>query len=80
MTTIYSNALEKSIKINRLIGHIKGSQSGPTNIFTGGIHGNEPSGVFALRKAIKEIQDKNIPVKGNIYAISGNLVAHEKGE
>ncbi len=80
MTTVYSNALEKSIKIDRLIGHIKGSQPGPTLIFTGGIHGNEPSGVFALQKVLDEIQKKNIPIKGNIYAISGNLAALEKGE
>jgi len=80
MTTVYSNALEKSIKIERLIGHIKGTQSGPTIIFTGGIHGNEPSGVFALQRVIQEIQERNIPVKGNIFAIGGNLLALEKGE
>ena len=79
MTTVYSKALEKSIKIDRLIGHIKGIQSGPTLIFTGGIHGNEPSGVFALQKVIQEVEEKNIPLKGNIFAISGNLLALEKG-
>lgn len=80
MTTVYSNALEKSIQIERLIGHIKGIQPGPTVIFTGGIHGNEPSGVFALQKVLQEVREKNIPVKGNIYAIGGNLFALEKGE
>ncbi len=80
MTTIYSNALEKSIKVNRLIGQLKGSQPGPTIIFTGGIHGNEPSGVFALQRVIKDLQEKNLPINGNIFAISGNLGALEKGE
>lgn len=80
MTTVYSNALEKSIQIDRLIGQIKGSQPGPTIIFTGGIHGNEPSGVFALKKVIDNIENNNIEVKGNIYAIGGNLAALEKGE
>ena len=32
----------------RIIGHIKGRQPGPTLVFFGGIHGNEPSGIFAL--------------------------------
>ena len=80
MTTVYSSALEKSIQIDRLIGHVKGKQPGPTLLFTGGIHGNEPSGVFALRKVIEDIENNNIEVKGNIYAIGGNLAALENGE
>jgi len=80
MTTVYSNALEKSIQIDRLIGHIKGTNKGPTLIFTGGIHGNEPSGVFALKKIIEYLQKNNIEVSGNIYAIGGNLAALENGE
>jgi hypothetical protein len=80
MTTVYSSALEKSIQIDRMIGHIKGKQPGPAILFTGGIHGNEPSGVFALRKVIEEMVENNIEVSGNIYAIGGNLAALEKGE
>lgn len=80
MVEVHSIALEKSIKVNRIIGHIKGNEKGPTIVFTGGIHGNEPSGVFALQKAIDFLTINRIPINGTIYAISGNLQALKKGE
>lgn len=79
MTKVFSKALNETIEVDRIIGEIKGTQPGPTLIFTAGIHGNEPSGIFALHKVINEIKEKNIPIKGNIYAISGNLTALENG-
>ncbi|MFK5982302.1 MAG: succinylglutamate desuccinylase/aspartoacylase family protein [Flavobacteriaceae bacterium] len=79
MTKVFSKALNKTIEVSRIIGEIKGTQPGPTLIFTAGIHGNEPSGIFALHKVLNEIKEKNIPIKGNIYAISGNLSALENG-
>jgi len=79
MTKVFSKALNETIVVDRIIGEIKGSQPGPTLIFTAGIHGNEPSGIFALHQVLKEIEEKNISIKGNVYAISGNLTALEKG-
>ena len=79
MVKVFSKALNKSIEVTRIIGHIQGTQPGPTLIFTGGIHGNEPSGVFALQQVLEEIKEKNISVNGNIYALSGNLTALEEG-
>ncbi|WP_175402745.1 succinylglutamate desuccinylase/aspartoacylase family protein [Mangrovivirga cuniculi] len=67
------------IKVGRLIGKIEGKKEGPSMIFTGGIHGNEPSGVFAIREVIEEISRNKIKVRGNIYGISGNLKALGKG-
>lgn len=75
---VYSKALDTSIEVSRIIGEIKGKRKGPTLIFTGGIHGNEPAGVFALCKVISQLSPERI--KGNIYAISGNLSALKKGE
>ncbi|MEW7290706.1 succinylglutamate desuccinylase/aspartoacylase family protein [Aquimarina sp. 2304DJ70-9] len=80
MIKVYSKALNKTLEVKRLIGHIKGSEEGPTLIFFGGIHGNEPSGVFALHKVLTELQEQNISILGSIYAISGNLWALEKGK
>ncbi len=79
MTKVFSKALNETIEVNRIIGEIKGNQPGPTLIFTAGIHGNEPSGIFALHQVLKEIEGKTLPIKGNIYAISGNLTALENG-
>ena len=80
MIKVYSKALDQSIEVDRLIGQIRGEQPGPTIIFLGGMHGNEPSGVFALQKVVDVLTEKNPPIKGSIYAISGNLPALAKGE
>lgn len=79
MIEIHSKALKKSIEVNRIIGHHRGSKSGPTLIFTAGVHGNEPSGVFALQKLMDDLGKKKVECSGNLYAISGNLSALEKG-
>lgn len=80
MTKIYSKALDRHIEVSRVIGQIKSKAEGPTIIFTGGIHGNEPSGVFALQQVMHELKKNNTPINGSIYAISGNLWALERGE
>ncbi len=80
MTKVYSKALDKTIQVDRIIGHIAGSQPGPTVVFIGGIHGNEPSGIFALHRIIDHLKDKRNTISGDIYAISGNLLALSRGE
>ncbi|NER16821.1 succinylglutamate desuccinylase/aspartoacylase family protein [Spongiivirga citrea] len=80
MTEVYSQALNETIKVNRIIGHIKGSQPGTTLIFMAGMHGNEPAGVFAIKQVLDEIEANKIPICGNIYAISGNLWALDYGK
>lgn len=79
MTKIYSKALKRSLDIQRIIGHIKGTEPGPTLIFLAGVHGNEPSGVFALQEVLDRIKEDKIPIKGNTFAIGGNLDALKKG-
>ena len=80
MIKVYSKALDQYAEVGRMIGHVRGEQPGPTMIFLGGMHGNEPSGVFALQKVLYELNEKSTPVKGNIYALCGNLSALAKGE
>ena len=81
MVKITSKPLNKTIEIDRLIGSSKSGISGPTIIFTGGIHGNEPSGVFALHQIFSEFNEKGIKLdKGSFYGIAGNLPALERGE
>lgn len=75
---VHSKALDRSIEVGRIIGHIKGQKKGPTLIFMGGIHGNEPAGVFALQHAMERLKAEN--VHGSIYGIAGNLWALEHGE
>ena len=77
MVNVHSRALDKTIEISRIIRHIKGQKDGPTLIFAGGIHGNEPAGVFALKTVLTELDPAM--VHGNIYALAGNLTALAKG-
>jgi succinylglutamate desuccinylase len=76
MIDVYNKALDETIKINRILGKIEGAQKGPTVVFFGGIHGNETSGVFALKDALAGVNASY--VKGTIYGIAGNLKALKK--
>ena len=44
-------------------------------IFIAAIHGNENSGVIALKKFFREIEQHNIKVDGTIIGLIGNLNA-----
>ena len=48
---------------------------GTTLICIGGIHGNEPAGVYGLQKVISDIVVNDIKFKGNFYALLGNMNA-----
>lgn len=64
----------------REIGYIKKDINKPLVIFIGGIHGNEPSGVYALQKVFDEIEKNNIEIDGTLIAITGNLAALKRKE
>ncbi len=68
----------ESYEANRIIGDIQGDAGGPTIVFTGGIHGNEASGVVALQKACRHLQSIQPKVTGRILALAGNLAALEQ--
>lgn len=80
MTRVYSKSLDQTIYIERFIGQLKTKSKGPSIILTAGIHGNEPAGIFALNQLVDFLKTNNIKIKGNIYAIAGNLPALENGE
>jgi succinylglutamate desuccinylase len=79
MAKIYSKALDQSIEVERIINRLS-TESGPCLIFLAGIHGNEPSGIFALKQVFNKIEKLNTKIKGTVYGISGNLWALEKQE
>ncbi len=79
MIKVNSKALKQEIEIDRVIGNIQGNQPGPTLIFVAGIHGNEPAGVFALKRVCDFITSSEIDIKGNIFFVAGNLNALKKG-
>ena len=73
-------AINKTFEIGRIIGEYKSANlNSPTLIFIGGIHGNEPSGAFALYSVCEKLNQLTNKIQANIYAIAGNLGALEKG-
>lgn len=79
MGKVYSKALDEEILVDRYIGKFEGDPSKPTIVAIGGIHGNEPSGVFALNKVCDHILNRDIKLNGSFYALSGNLCALPMG-
>lgn len=72
-----SNSPVKEIEIeaSRIIGKLQGKEPGPTVLFFGGIHGNEPSGVQALEHVFAEVDKLGIDIQGTVYGIRGNIPA-----
>lgn len=67
----------KEYRTARIIGEA-GNDDGPTFVFTGGIHGNEPTGVIAIQQVIAEIIDMEIELSGRVIGFAGNMRALEK--
>ncbi len=60
----------------RILGRITSGNTGPTVVFFGGIHGNEPAGVEALSEVFSTLERGDTPLeKGSVVAIRGNLPA-----
>ncbi len=71
-------SLEKPTKVSnnaRFIGSIEGITKGPTVVFFGGIHGNEPAGVKALEHVFSILNKSDLEIKGAIFGIRGNIPA-----
>jgi predicted deacylase len=78
MSNTLIKSSHKEIISKRNLGSIKGSKISPSIIIFGGIHGNEPAGIHSLRIVLQKIEDENIKLNGNLYAIAGNLNALRK--
>lgn len=79
MIEIYSKARQKTIRVDRIIDIVESKKIGPTLIFFGGIHGNEPAGVFALHEALSSLRKNKFLLRGAIIGIAGNMhaLAHD---
>ena len=52
---------------------------GPTLVVFGGIHGNEPAGVFAARRVAARLAELAPPMRGQFVALAGNRPALARG-
>lgn len=62
-------------EIPRIIGKYTSGKKGPLLFVTGGIHGNEPSGVKALKKVFEELEKTRPEIEGTVVGVSGNKMA-----
>jgi len=62
-------------QISRFIGQVVGKQKGPTLIFFGGIHGNEPAGVKALENLFEKLDKASFSICGTLIGVRGNIPA-----
>jgi len=63
----------------RLLGDCSRGVRGPLLIVTGGVHGNEPSGVEALERVFAELERTRAPLRGRFVGLCGNLASLERG-
>lgn len=80
MVVVKSKALDKQISIDREIGSYGNPKEGPTVIVFAGIHGNESSGIFALKHVLAVLENLKPEFKGFFISIAGNKPALELGE
>ena len=59
----------------RRVGCVRGAAPGPLLLCTGGLHGNEPSGVLALERVIAELEAEPGQLRGRLLGLAGNLAA-----
>lgn len=73
---IFWNEVKEFIrKQDRILFSCCGQEDGPFVILSAGIHGNEPSGVLALRNVFNQISKLNIQINGSLLAFIGNRTA-----
>lgn len=65
---------------DRILGKYTTNNEGPLLLVTAGVHGNEPSGVNALKKIFKELESSKPAIKGTFIGVKGNHKALEEGK
>jgi predicted deacylase len=63
-----------------LIGTYDLGVPGPIFVFVGGMHGNEPAGVWALQELLLQLEQEQLPLRGRLVCFAGNLEALRLGE
>jgi succinylglutamate desuccinylase len=61
--------------INRIIGDYTSNIKGPLLFITGGIHGNEISGIRALENVFKILKKNKVEIEGTVVGVAGNKAA-----
>jgi succinylglutamate desuccinylase len=65
---------------SHLVGVHDLGRPGPLFVFVGGMHGNEPAGVHALRRVLAELEREQLALNGRLVCFAGHLSALRLGE
>jgi succinylglutamate desuccinylase len=70
---------------SRVIGRYEGDEAGPLLICIGGMHGNEPAGVQAIKEIFQLLEQEpqsnpGFHYRGNVVGIQGNISAQSQGK
>lgn len=68
------------LSTSRIIGAYRGSTAGPLLVCIGGLHGNEPSGVLALKRMFRVLEERAPELRGEVVGLAGNLRALREGK
>lgn len=79
MTSIHSPLGDTELPISRVMGEFSQSHPGPLLVILAGVHGNEPSGVIALRRVLDRLQQSEWHFAGHLCGIACNLPALAEG-
>lgn len=71
--------MEMNQDTKRIIGEYQTGNEGPLLFLSAGIHGNEPSGVEALEKVFRILEEEKPEISGKVIGVYGNRTALEKG-
>ena len=67
-------------QIPRQLGEFRGAEPGPTLICVGGLHGNEPAGVFATQRVLEALAGFETSFRGELVGVVGNRQALAEGK
>lgn len=65
--------------VGRVLGRVRGEEPGPTLVVVGGVHGNEPAGVIAVRRVLERLRAGERSIRGEFVALTGNRAALARG-
>lgn len=65
-------------EVSRIIGEYDSGKKGPLLFITAGVHGNEPSGLIALKKVFEILERDQPQINGKVVGVSGNREALTK--
>lgn len=60
---------------DHLLGQIDSGKAGPTIVLSGGMHGNEPAGILAIRSVLAHLQADRVAIRGRLVGLCGNIGA-----